>query len=96
MKYFTTLILSLLLSTSIMASTTTKEQTVFVKGMVCAFCAQGIEKSFMKQPEIEKVTVRLEEHKVTLTYKDGQTMEAARIATLLEASGYTVDETRTN
>jgi periplasmic mercuric ion binding protein len=96
MKIIMTFVLSLMLSTAIMATESSNEQTVFVKGMVCAFCAQGIEKSFMKEPEIEKISVRLEEHKVTLTYKEGQKMESAKIASLLEASGYSVDETRTN
>lgn len=92
MKYFLALICSILISQSALAA----EQTVFVKGMVCAFCAQGIEKSFMKEPEIEKVSVQLEDHKVTLTYKEGKKMESSRIAALLETSGYSVDETRTN
>ena len=30
-----------------------------VKGMVCAFCATGIEKTFRKQPEVESVKVDL-------------------------------------
>ena len=45
---------------------TPQEIKVGVKGMVCAFCAQGIEKNFLKQPEVSKVEVSLENKFVKL------------------------------
>ncbi len=72
------------------------EKTVFVKGMVCAFCAQGIERQFSDQPELEGINVDLPNHKVVLKFKPGQSMSDETIASLLEAAGYSVDASRTN
>lgn len=72
------------------------EKVVFVKGMVCAFCAQGIEKRFTKEPEIEAIKVELEQHRVTLNFRPGKMMDDERIASLLQAAGYSVDESRTH
>lgn len=87
-------VLTLSLSSSY-AETKSQEKVVFVKGMVCAFCAQGIEKRFSKEPEIDKILVELEKHRVTLNFKEGQSMDDQKIASILEAAGYTVDESRT-
>lgn len=65
-----------------------EELRVGVKGMVCAFCAQGIEKSFKKQPEVEKIKVSLENNFIVITFKDGQIMPHFRIAALLKDAGY--------
>ncbi len=65
-----------------------QELKVGVKGMVCAFCAQGIEKSFKKQPEIEKIKVSLENKYVLLTFKDGKSMPNEKIAAMLKDAGY--------
>lgn len=65
-----------------------QELKVGVKGMVCAFCAQGIEKSFKKQPEVEKIKVSLENKYVLLTFKDGKSMPHEKIAAILKDAGY--------
>lgn len=65
-----------------------EELKVGVKGMVCAFCAQGIEKSFKKQPEVEKLKVSLENKYVLITFKDGQRIPNDKIATMLKDAGY--------
>lgn len=67
---------------------TVQELKVGVKGMVCAFCAQGIEKNFLKQPEVSKVEVRLENKYVILKFKEGQTLAKEKIAALLKEAGY--------
>jgi periplasmic mercuric ion binding protein len=64
------------------------EITVGVKGMVCAFCAQGIEKSFMAQKEVAKVAVSLENKTVKITFKEGQTLSREKITELLKDAGY--------
>lgn len=61
---------------------------VGVKGMVCAFCAQGIEKKFKAQKEVEKVEVSLEKKTVTLTFKPGQSLSRKKIAEIIADSGY--------
>lgn len=72
------------LSSSAFAS----ELQVGVKGMVCAFCAQGIEKSFMSQKEVSSVNVSLENKIVKIKFKDGQTLSQDKISQILKDSGY--------
>ena len=61
-----------------------------VNGMVCGFCATGIEKTFRAQPEVKIVDVDLENRLVTIQTKQRQTLDDARIKKLLANSGYTV------
>jgi len=65
-----------------------EELKVGVKGMVCAFCAQGIEKKFMAQPEVAKVEVSLANKYMKLGFKDGQRMTNEKITELLKDAGY--------
>ena len=67
-----------------------KPITVQVKGMVCAFCAQGIEKKFKALPEINKVMVSLESKKVELDTKEGKDVNDADINRIVTESGYEV------
>ena len=43
---------------------------VDVEGLVCDFCAQSIQKVFLKQPGVEKVDVNLDIGKVTVKMAD--------------------------
>ena len=61
---------------------------VGVKGMVCAFCAQGIEKNFLKQPEVSKVEVSLEKKYVKLKFKEGKSLDKEKIISILKDAGY--------
>ena len=45
---------------------------VSVKGMVCDFCARGIEKTFRKDKTIQKIDVDLSRGKVILAYSMGK------------------------
>jgi mercuric ion binding protein len=65
-----------------------EELRVGVKGMVCAFCAQGIEKKFKAEPEVEKVQVSLENKYVLLNFKDGKRLSNEKIMQILKDSGY--------
>ena len=64
------------------------EMKVGVKGMVCAFCAQGIEKKFKVLPEVSKIDVSLENKYVIIKFKDGKTLPKEKIAELLKESGF--------
>ena len=61
-----------------------------VNGMVCAFCATGIEKTFRKQPEVATVKVDLPTKLVTITTKPGKTLSDAKIKEVITYSGYTM------
>lgn len=63
-----------------------------VHGMVCAFCATGIEKTFLKQPEVATVKVDLPKKLVTITTKPGKTLSDAKIKEVVSYSGYTMDK----
>jgi len=61
-----------------------------VNGMVCAFCATGIEKTFRKQSEVESVKVDLPSKQVTIKTKPGKTLSDAKIKEVVTYSGYTM------
>ena len=67
-----------------------KPITVQVKGMVCAFCAQGIEKKFKALPETDKVSVSLETKKVSVDTKEGTDISDDRIKKIVTEAGYDV------
>lgn len=69
-------------------ATAGEELKVGVKGMVCAFCAQGIEKKFKAQSEVEKVEVSLENKFVKLNFKDGKRLPKEKITEILKDAGY--------
>jgi copper chaperone CopZ len=61
-----------------------------VNGMVCGFCATGIEKTFRSQPEVKAVDVDLDNKLVTIHTKQGQNIDDSKIRKLLSNSGYSV------
>lgn len=63
---------------------------VGVDGLVCAFCAKGIEKSFKAQPETQKVDVSLDDGLVTVVTKKDTTMKDATIKKLISDAGFKV------
>lgn len=65
-----------------------QELKVGVKGMVCAFCAQGIEKKFKSQKEVSSIEVSLENKYVKLKFKPGQTLAKDKITEILKEAGY--------
>lgn len=61
-----------------------------VNGMVCSFCAQGIEKTLLKMPEAKAVFVDLKKKVVAVEAKDGQTLDGKKIAFEIKEAGYDV------
>jgi copper chaperone CopZ len=61
-----------------------------VNGLVCAFCAQGIEKKLRKLPATADVVVSLEQRLVAVALKDGQDISDADLRKALTDSGYKV------
>jgi copper chaperone CopZ len=61
-----------------------------VNGMVCAFCAAGIEKTFKSQPEVGSVKVDLDQKLVTINTKNDQTISDEKITKVINDAGYTV------
>ena len=86
MRYYLTIIVSLGLSVTACADTI----RATVNGMVCGFCATGIEKTFKAQPEVKSVTVDLQKRLVTVATKEGQAIDDTRLRKLIGNAGYSV------
>lgn len=69
------------------AATTTK---ITVNGMVCAFCAQGIEKRISALPQTQGVYVNLARKVVAVEAKPGQTLDEAQLRAEIRDAGYDV------
>ena len=61
-----------------------------VYGLVCGFCAQGIEKTLRKNPATEDVFVSLEDKLVAVATRKGQDIPDAELRKALSDSGYDV------
>lgn len=66
-----------------------KIAVVNVNGMVCDFCARGIEKTFMKSKAVKKVDVDLELGKVLIAYENGVNISFEDIKEKITANGQT-------
>ena len=85
---YTLLVLVIALSLCGVAAAETIQATV--NGMVCGFCATGIEKTFKAQPEVKAVNVDLEKKLVIINTREGKTIDDSRIKKLLGNAGYSV------
>ena len=61
-----------------------------VNGMVCAFCAQGIEKKLRALSQTQDVYVSLKDRVVAVEIKDGQTLAPQTVRDLVKDAGYEV------
>lgn len=84
------ILLTIVILFGILSSAFAETITTTVHGMVCAFCATGIEKTFRKQPEVESVKVDLDSKTVTVRTRPGKTLDDAKIKEIVTYSGYTM------
>ena len=82
-----TVALSLASLSSLGFATTT---VLTVHGMVCAFCAQGIEKRLSKLPESNGVFVDLKNKIVAVQAKEGMTLDKNLLRSEVNDAGYDV------
>lgn len=61
-----------------------------VNGMVCAFCAQGIEKKLRALAPTKDVYVNLKDRVVAVEVKDGQTLSPETVKNVVKEAGYEV------
>ena len=59
-----------------------------VNGMVCAFCAQGIQKNFKARAEVDEAKVSLETMEVTVTTKKGKSLSTEVIKKIVTDAGF--------
>ena len=65
---------------------------VATNGMVCDFCAQAIEKVFMKREEVQGINVDLNNQRVLIYLKENVSIDDIEIIKLFEDSGYGVEK----
>jgi copper chaperone CopZ len=90
MKTFIATGASFILLFATMASASTIEMTV--NGLVCGFCAQGIEKTLRKNPATADVLVSLENRLVAISTKADSDIADETLRKALKDSGYDVKE----
>ncbi len=66
-----------------------------VNGMVCAFCAQGIEKKMRSLSQTKDVYVDLKNKVVAVELKEGQSLSHEAVAALIKDAGYEVAKIET-
>jgi mercuric ion binding protein len=84
------IIIALVMSIAAISSMAANSVKVTVNGMVCAFCAQGIEKRISKMGATKDVFVDLKKKTVAIEAKDGQALDAKAISAEIVDAGYDV------
>lgn len=59
-----------------------------VDGLICAFCAKGLEKNFNAQPQTQTIDVDLDKGLVTVVTKKDATIDDAVITKIITDSGF--------
>ena len=77
------------------ASETAQSLKLQVNGMVCSFCAQGIEKRLKALPAAGPVFIDLRNKVVAVEPLPGQKLDAQRVANEVREAGYEVVATET-
>jgi copper chaperone CopZ len=82
----------LLVMITMLAAGTAAAGTIEMKvyGLVCGFCAQGIEKTLRKNAATEDVVVSLENKLVAIATRPGQDITDAELTEALTEAGYDV------
>jgi len=88
MKSLKAIVFGLLLSVTTLASAKTIEMDV--NGLVCAFCAQGIEKALKALPATQAVFVSLEDRIVAVELKENTDIDDAKLRKAIADAGYTI------
>jgi cation transport ATPase len=65
-----------------------------VDGMVCAFCAQGIEKRLTKMNETGALYINLAQKVVAVQPKPGRSIDIAKVSAEIVEAGYKVTATQ--
>lgn len=87
------LILAILLSTSaslLWASGPLKnpDLSIEVSGLVCEFCAKGIEKKFKDKTEVDEIYIDLDKAQVQIILKKNKNLSDKEIKETVESAGY--------
>ena len=96
MKTFLSLLLSALFLMPALAQDTAPQTVkLSVSGMVCAFCAQGIEKRLKALPEAGPLYINLSQKVVVVEAKPGQQLNVDKLKAEVKEAGYEVTQAQT-
>ncbi|MES2687350.1 MAG: heavy metal-associated domain-containing protein [Pseudomonadota bacterium] len=95
MKSLTFKFIAVTLAAAFSSAASAESIKASVNGMVCAFCAQGIEKRLSKMPATKAVFVDLKKKIVAVEAKDGQTLDGKAITHEIKEAGYDVTKLET-
>jgi copper chaperone CopZ len=95
MQHHSRLLIALALTGASLSSFAATSIKATVNGMVCAFCAQGIEKRLSKLPAAKVVFVDLKRKIVAVELKEGQTLDDKTITAEIVDAGYDVTKLET-
>lgn len=84
------IIIAFVMGIATISSMAANSVKVTVNGMVCAFCAQGIEKRISKMGATKDVFVDLKKKTVAVEAKDGKELDAKAISAEIVDAGYDV------
>ena len=84
------LVISFFIATLFPVTATAGTIEMKVYGLVCGFCAQGIEKTLRKNPATADVLVSLENQLVAIETREGAVLSDAELTKALTDSGYDV------
>ena len=65
--------------------------TITVKGMVCSFCVQGVEKKLMELKGVEKVTVNLKKKTVLVWTAKNASLSDLDMRNAIQSAGYNIE-----
>lgn len=65
---------------------------IHVHGMVCDFCARGLEKTLKDREEVKELTISLEEKKVVLEMNPNMNLNDEEITRIINGNGISVVE----
>ncbi|KQT11539.1 heavy-metal-associated domain-containing protein [Ramlibacter sp. Leaf400] len=84
------IIISLAIASAALPALAAQSLKATVNGMVCAFCAQGIEKSLFRMDATKAVFVDLKSRIVLVEARDGRTLDEKAISAAIVDAGYDV------
>jgi mercuric ion binding protein len=62
-----------------------------LKGLVCAYCAQGLSKQLVASSEVASVDVRLKTHDAVVRFKPGRALSEAALARAAKDAGLDIE-----
>ena len=87
---FTRTLLAAALAVSALSAQAGDTVKLQVNGMVCAFCAQGIEKRLTSLPETGDIYINLAQKVVAVQPKAGQSINIEKVKAEITEAGYDV------